>query len=184
MTDLTKTTSTTSTLPTTVMPSKAIGGTLWNVNDRNELIINHNRYLQTELGVALRAKQDANLIQSIKDPEKFIGLRSEKIASLFGEGGAVTIAFKTRYAELQALFIPEELARSMAKKAALRVYNDELELLELEAPDAYTKAFGIASVEHNAMLAKNDVAGTGLNEFDFITKYKSYKNSMREANNK
>lgn len=172
------TSSTTSTISTT-----AALGSMWTI-DKTDVKLNPDYYLQTELGVALRAIQDKNSIEAIKKPEVFIQNRSDRIAALFKNGsadGPVTAAFNTRYAELTALQLPEEVARSMAKKAALRVYNEELEILELQAPDAYTKAFGIASVDHNAKLEKNDIAGTGINEHDVIAKYKSYKRAKKAS---
>ena len=60
------------------------------------------------------------------------------------------------------------------------MYNEELELLELSAPDGYAKAFGIAGVDHNATIAKNEVAG-GINEHEVIAKYKSYKRAKKAS---
>jgi hypothetical protein len=75
--------SNTTTKSTTTIVKKTGGtGSMWNIKD-STLELNPANYLQTELGVALRALQDSNTIKAIKTPEDFIRDRSLDIANLF-----------------------------------------------------------------------------------------------------
>lgn len=140
-------------------------------------------YLPKELGIVLRAKQDASTIKAISKPEDFIKERSKEIGKLFGDvdagtgaikdaTGKVSVYFKDRMAEYETLGLPHEMALKMAQRSAQRFYEDELELLEIAMP-GYSQSFSTASVEHNATLAKNDIAG---NDFD----KKAYKKKLKK----
>lgn len=157
---------------------------LWSVSagGATDLVMNANTYLRSEMGIELRKVQDANTIEAIATPATFITNRSAKIDALFhATTGKVTLAFQQKYEELQNLFLPDDVCKSMAKATAARVYQEQLELLELEAPDGYKKSFGIASAAHNATIETNAIAGSGINEHEVIAKYKSYRRAKKAA---
>lgn len=141
------------------------------------LVSDPGAYLQKEMGIALRAKQDAATIKAIKTPDDFIKDRSAKIKEMFevtngvAGSGRVTSFFNERLAEYNKLELPSETARKMAERSAQRFYEDELDLLEIAMP-GYTQSFQTAAVDHNASIAKNDIAG---NDFD----KKAYKKKVK-----
>ncbi len=147
-------------------------------------------YLQKELGLVLRQKQDAATILAIKTPEKFIADRSKRIGELFGAvdatgkvtdaSGKVSVFFEARMKEYNDLGLPAETARKMAERSAQRFYEDELDLLELEMP-GYAQSFQTAAVDHNATIAKNDIAG---NEFNKKAYKKELKNKYKKKYSK
>jgi hypothetical protein len=73
--------------------------------------------------------------------------------------------------EYNDLGLPSETARKMAERSAQRFYEDELDLLELEMP-GYSQSFQTATVDHNAKIEKNEIAG---NDFD----QKAYKKKIK-----
>lgn len=152
-------------------------------DNTSKLITMDPDYLQKELGLILRQKQDAATIKAIAKPEDFIAERSKKIGELFGTwdantkkvinaNGKVSVFFKARLDEYNALGLPSEVARKMAERSAQRFYEDELELLELEMP-GYSQSFQTATVDHNAKIDKNEIAG---NDFD----RKAYKKKLKK----
>jgi hypothetical protein len=157
-------------------------------------------YIKTELGVALRAKQDINTALSIKEPALFITHRNSKIQNLFDAGtidavskvftvtgagqGIVSEAFKKKVDELTKLSLPSDVVKSMATSHAARVYQEHIELLELESPDGYKRAFGIATADREAADAKNNLANTGISSYNSIAEYKAYKKAKKAAKKK
>lgn len=155
---------------------------LWKLSstaNSTNLEMNAAGYIKSEMGIELRKLQDDNTIKAIATPATFIADRSAAIEALFhATTGVVTLAFQTKFAELQALHLPEDVCKSMAKASAARVYQEQLELLELKSPDGYAKSFGIASADHNNTLQKNAVANTGISELE---EYKARKRSKKAA---
>lgn len=153
-------------------------------------------YIKNELGVSLRAIQDANTIKSIATPAQFIEDRNKAIGHLFdktlptydagtglqtaaGTGdGPVSLAFLAKYKELAALNLPEDIVKSMAKAHATRVYQEHIELLELQSPDGYKRAYSVASNDHNAVINKNEISDTGISA---VAEYKARKRAKKAA---
>ena len=72
----------------------------------------------------------------------------------------------------------------MATSHAARVYQEHIELLELEAPDGYKRAFGIATADRAAADTKNELANTGISSYNSIAEYKAYKKAKKAAKKK
>ncbi len=141
-------------------------------------VLPHNpgQYLKNELFIELKKTQDLNRIESISAPADFIKKRSEAIDALFAPEGAVSKYFRTKMLDLQALNLPGELSRQMAMKGAEHVLSDELQILELQWPGCYESAFGTAKVDHNATIAKTNIA-----DDDIIRSYKERKRAKKAA---
>ena len=163
----------------------ALVSQLWklsSVANSKDLEMNAGEYIKSEMGVELRKIQDKNTIEAILTPATFITNRSAKIEALFhATTGAVTLAFQSKFKELQDLHLPEDVCKSMAKASAARVYQEQLELLELQAPDGYAKSFGIASTAHNATIQANEIAGTGISELEAYKARKTAKKAAKRA---
>jgi hypothetical protein len=150
------------------------------------LEVNPN-FIKTELGITLKATQDANTAESIEKPADFIKKRSLKIEKLFDldpatargtADGPVALAYKAKFDELSKLGLPSDIVTAMAKSHATRLYEEYLYLYELEAPDGYKRAFSVIKDDHNAVIAKNELSDTGISA---IEGYKAYKKAKKAS---
>lgn len=138
-----------------------------------ELLKNGAGFLQNELGVSTRTMQDENVISAIADPKEFMKNRSGYIKGLFenvkyddatktwvpsGGLGPISEYFNSMLKAYTGLGMPAELARSYAVASANRMYLEELAILEKMVPGGYQTAFGTASLQHNTMINKSDLA--------------------------
>ncbi len=130
------------------------------------------KYLKTELGTTLKAKQDMNTILDIKDPVKILTERSKDIDTIVKD--KVATHFEGRLKEYQALGLPSDVCKELALRACHRIYQEELEIMEIAQPGAYNKAFNISSLHHN-----NDIAAASITNADAVKQYKARKRAKR-----
>lgn len=154
-------------------------------------------YLQKELGIKLRSLQDNNSMLAIKEPSIFLKKRDNVIKGMFDatikklddvgvattddHDGRVTKHYVARKAELDALGIPSDKAHQLATESAQRLYEEELRILEYSMPSGYQQAFSTVAVDHNATVAKNEIAR---DEFDKKAYKMKLKNKYKKKYNK
>ncbi len=147
----------------------------WNgalIISNGQVEIDPLKYLKTELGTTLKAKQDLNTITAIRDPVKFIEDRSKDIDKIVKD--KVSTHFEARLKEYQGLGLPSDVCKELALRACHRIYQEELEIMEIAQPGAYEKAFGISNLHHNTA-----VAASNITNHEAVKQYKARKRAKR-----
>ncbi len=86
----------------------------WNgalIISQGQVEIDPFKYLKTELGTTLKAKQDLNTITAIKDPVKFLTDRSAEIDDIVKN--KVSTHFEMRLKEYQKLGLPSDVCKNL-----------------------------------------------------------------------
>lgn len=138
-------------------------------------------YLKNELLVSLKAMQDKHIIEAIADPAKFIETRSNLINGLFKSDGKVTKHYDEALEEYSALNLPQQSIKDLAMKSTKAYLDQQMEILELQMPGGYDKAFSVAGITHNAKLARDDIAEETLDQYKARKKAKKAKKRAKKA---
>lgn len=128
------------------------------------------KYLQRNLGVTLKLRQDSNTMEAIKDPTKFLATRATAINDMFAEKGEIVIHFQQLMKKYSEAGLPDDICREMAMRSANRMYQEDLEYQDMLAPNSYQKAFGIAGLEHNTTIARDVITND-----EAVSQYKARK---------
>lgn len=169
---------------------------MFGTSANRSIITRDSKKLVTDLGVTLRNTQDRNIIEAITKPQKFIADRAISIKGLFEGGldipewdsesgkevtvkskGAVSENYKENVTRLLKMGVPEEIAQEIATNAARKMYESELEILNIQWPGAYEKAYGIAQLGNDQKAIVSNIAESDIQRYksEGIREYKERK---------
>lgn len=136
-------------------------------------IDNTTEYLNAEFLIDFHNQRDTFTMKAISKPEDAMAIRNKARTELTADGSAIDVYFKKRMQELLNMGLPQEKARAMALKSTEYLYDDAMEMLDARYPGLF-KGTETAVIDRDAMFARNNVAGTGVNA-ELASEYKLRK---------
>lgn len=148
---------------------------LWDVSGKAVVSANAQDYLSRNLGWSLNKNRDIKSIAALTDPKQFVIDRQTEVDTIVTK--KVQPYFEERLKEFYELGLPDDVSKELALKQASRIYQDQLEMLEIGAPNAYKQAFGLGNLQRENMNAAYDIATV---EKNAVRAYKKKKRAAKK----